>query len=414
MNNRDETPHDSPAQGYGGGGRWQSTAYLFTVSSHAPPALSERFQAQNQHWTPSGLLSCLRNKPSSESLSRRQELPQLHKESSVSDSGTSSDEQTGTVSKAAVVVNSRNRTAPGMHRHRYLREMDRHMILSRIDKGEKQSALAKEYHVSRSSICYLNKHRDQVLSRKVGPFSKHPKKRQLRKHICIGGTGPKDDFVHFPVLKKQSRAVALLLTLVQDRDTPQAEFCVYADRIIQLILEEAWSSYPIEKVAVLTSDREVADGIKLEKSICAISMGVVGCPLLNVLHRLHPDAKTGYVAIDEIRENEHTPVTVHLLDTHLPRSLTDYAILLLDFVSVGPQDVCNVIKELLSRGASETLITLVSLIVSMEVVTIVTNRYPHVNFMVADIDSTQEEIRPRVPPEASKSDRILRRFEKMY
>ncbi|GMF26297.1 unnamed protein product [Phytophthora lilii] len=48
---------------------------------------------------------------------------------------------------------------------RYLREIDRRRILMRIAQGEKQSALAKEYHVSRAAICNLNKHRAEVLSR---------------------------------------------------------------------------------------------------------------------------------------------------------------------------------------------------------------------------------------------------------
>ncbi|CAI5733202.1 unnamed protein product [Peronospora farinosa] len=65
---------------------------------------------------------------------------------------------------------------------RYLREIDRRRILIRIAQGEKQSALAKEYHVSRAAICNLNKHRAQVLSRNhEHPLAKHPKRRMLTK-----------------------------------------------------------------------------------------------------------------------------------------------------------------------------------------------------------------------------------------
>ncbi|CAH0475415.1 unnamed protein product [Peronospora belbahrii] len=67
---------------------------------------------------------------------------------------------------------------------RYLREIDRRHILMRIAQGEKQSALAKEYHVSRAAICNLNKHRAEVLSRNhEHPLAKHPKRRM--------GTRPK-------------------------------------------------------------------------------------------------------------------------------------------------------------------------------------------------------------------------------
>ncbi|CAI5722462.1 unnamed protein product [Peronospora destructor] len=65
---------------------------------------------------------------------------------------------------------------------RYLREIDRRRILIRIAQGEKQSALAKEYHVSRAAICNLNKHRAEVLLRNYEhPLAKHPKRRLLIK-----------------------------------------------------------------------------------------------------------------------------------------------------------------------------------------------------------------------------------------
>ncbi|KAF4043265.1 hypothetical protein GN244_ATG04475 [Phytophthora infestans] len=65
---------------------------------------------------------------------------------------------------------------------RYLREIDRRRILMRIAQGEKQSALAKEYQVSRAAICNLNKHRAEVLSRNhEHPLAKHPKRRMLSK-----------------------------------------------------------------------------------------------------------------------------------------------------------------------------------------------------------------------------------------
>jgi hypothetical protein len=65
---------------------------------------------------------------------------------------------------------------------RYLREIDRRRILMRIAQGEKQSALAKEYQVSRAAICNLNKHRAEVLSRNhEHPLAKHPKRRMLAK-----------------------------------------------------------------------------------------------------------------------------------------------------------------------------------------------------------------------------------------
>lgn len=62
---------------------------------------------------------------------------------------------------------------------RYLSEGDRRNIISRIDKGEKQVSLAKEYGVSRAAICNLYKNRKVVLTRvDRDPDAKHPKKQK--------------------------------------------------------------------------------------------------------------------------------------------------------------------------------------------------------------------------------------------
>ncbi|GAB9475777.1 putative uracil phosphoribosyltransferase [Globisporangium polare] len=65
--------------------------------------------------------------------------------------------------------------------------MDRRAILKRLDQGEKQSALAKEYHVSRSSTSWLLKNRAEVLARvnHQNPFCKHPKKPKLARGIAV-------------------------------------------------------------------------------------------------------------------------------------------------------------------------------------------------------------------------------------
>lgn len=65
---------------------------------------------------------------------------------------------------------------------RYLSEGDRRTIISRIEHGEKQVTLAKEYNVSRAAICNLYKNRKEVLTRvDRDPEAKHPKKQRPKK-----------------------------------------------------------------------------------------------------------------------------------------------------------------------------------------------------------------------------------------
>ncbi|KAG6615813.1 Uracil phosphoribosyltransferase [Phytophthora cinnamomi] len=64
---------------------------------------------------------------------------------------------------------------------RYLSEGDRKEIIARIDGGEKQVALAKEFNVSRAAICNLYKNRWEVLTRGVrDPTATHPKRSRKK------------------------------------------------------------------------------------------------------------------------------------------------------------------------------------------------------------------------------------------
>ncbi|DAZ99191.1 TPA: hypothetical protein N0F65_008224, partial [Lagenidium giganteum] len=53
----------------------------------------------------------------------------------------------------------------GRKRSRYLRDTDRRNIIQRIENGEKQAALAREFGVTRAAICHINKNRDEILTR---------------------------------------------------------------------------------------------------------------------------------------------------------------------------------------------------------------------------------------------------------
>ncbi|KAJ0410785.1 hypothetical protein ATCC90586_001414 [Pythium insidiosum] len=73
------------------------------------------------------------------------------------------------------------RVQPRERTSRYLSEEDRREIILRIDKGEKQVALAKEYQVSRAAICNLYKNRREVMIRvDRNPKAKHPKRSKTK------------------------------------------------------------------------------------------------------------------------------------------------------------------------------------------------------------------------------------------
>ncbi|DAZ99088.1 TPA: hypothetical protein N0F65_008393 [Lagenidium giganteum] len=270
---------------------------------------------------------------------------------------------------------------------RYLREIDRRIILSRIERGEKQAALAKEYQVSRAAICNLKKHRDEVMSRTdENPLAKHPKKPRPRVPQPRNSRSTRDSDDESGVHELKTRSMALLLTTLRNKNTSLIEFRRCAERILRLLVEEALAIAPIKKVEVWMNDDEKMKGFGMEQPPCAISMEQNGCPLLDIFHLVEPEQPTGYVRIDANEEEAARRITI--LDAHLPASLNNHSVLIFDVASTCPKAVLTVIQRLLSRGAVAKSIFLVTLFVYPDVIAMVHTNHPTVQIVTAQIDPT--------------------------
>lgn len=322
---------------------------------------------------------------------------------------------------------------------RYLCERDRRVILSRIDQGEKQSVLAKEFQVSRAAICNLNKHREAVMSRRdENPLAKHPKKsrnaapkpapvlpiamastttsnnssssthrypssssmtsQQPRRTLQALPSAPAR--CHAPVQVLKSQAVALLLTRIENVTTSTVEFRRCTDRIVHLLMEEALSCGPIATLDVSISDHEQVDGVHMENPPCAISVMDTACPLLQMFRQLEPDRPTAYARVDAqpmawspSSDSPDTMVaysskSVRLVDAQLPSTLQYHNTFILEFVAMSSQRLCAVVGKLLTQhSACASMITVVALFVAPEVIAQVHAQYPSVRFLVLRVDT---------------------------
>ncbi|CEG36255.1 Predicted uracil phosphoribosyltransferase [Plasmopara halstedii] len=291
---------------------------------------------------------------------------------------------------------------------RYLREMDRRVILSRIEQGEKQSALAKEYQVSRAAICNLNKHRDEVLSRKDGnPLAKHPKKPRLKTGGRKSGKHEwqehqedvKDQ--HLGVYAVESRAVVLLLTSLRKKQATVNEFRRSSDRLIRIVLEEALAFVPVKAVEIFLPNHSKSDGVALEHPPCAISMESAGSPMLELFHLIEPDQPTGYMTFTDMTlQSMETQLCGH----RLPTSLNYHNVFLLDHVLTSPHLVMNVVRRLQEHGAVVPMITFVALLATREAVTTLHGMFPMLNIVVAQVEDGR----------TMATDMILDRMEQVY
>ncbi|KAF1317112.1 putative uracil phosphoribosyltransferase, partial [Globisporangium splendens] len=344
----------------------------------------------------------MRRAKSASSLS---DVQQFKMDNSPSSKSTSSASSSCTTSTSATTCTGTGKKS------RYLREMDRRAILARLDKGEKQSVLAKEYQVSRSSICNLYKHRDEVLSRvNQNPFTKHPKKpraggianKATEKLItCVkaiyspfqsaaadNSTGA-NNFLG-QVHKVNSRAASVLLSIVDKPDISLPEFRRCSNQIMLLLIEEALVMIPTLTAAFVGPFASTAAAVSPPKTkaspICAITMEQTHHAILDVFHSVEPHCPRGYVQFE--RSQWHQDVKIKLVESQLSSALYNHNVLLLDVAVTSPQMVSIAIESLVRNGALEAKITIVAVFVSREVVEMVQTRFPAVRIILTELESS--------------------------
>jgi uracil phosphoribosyltransferase len=301
---------------------------------------------------------------------------------------------------------------------RYLREIDRRAILARIESGEKQSELAKEYQVSRAAICNLNKHREEVFARKDGnPLAKHPKKPRPKtpkptvagmpssmkwsssgnnrySYVLGNGGGSSLERSKLGVHEMKSRAVALLLTTLRKKFTTPIEFRRVSERLMRLLLEEALALVPIRRVDIVIYEQRREAGVVMEHPPCAISMEQDGCPMLELFHEMEPEQPTGYICFDspedKSQSDDASATTLSLLDAHLPASLSYHNVFLLAHVASSGERLCAAVHCLLERGASKAMVSIVSLVASTDAVQQLHAQHPDVKLLAAQIVSDSD------------------------
>ncbi|TYZ58630.1 hypothetical protein PybrP1_010354 [[Pythium] brassicae (nom. inval.)] len=327
----------------------------------------------------------------------------------------------------------------GSKTSRYLREMDRRDILTRIGQGEKQAALAKEYNISRSAVCNLHKKRQQVLARAhASPFAKHPKvgrsvvgrvdaSSPLSASAALDsnpssandGASVAGDMADGGLCRITSRAAAVLLRAVVDPATRASDFRRYSDRLMRLVLEEALALAQTRPVAESLTNGSSYDNATTARPSCAISMEQRGCPMLDHFRLLEPEQPTGCARITNSSPEAAThgeranqqPLAVDIL----PVDLAQHDVLLLDTVVESGDLVCRAIDKVVALGASigdagaicESQIVLAALFVSSEALETVTRRHPRVRVVSADGDL------PRAPEQfAAHATSFRARFER--
>ncbi|TYZ63181.1 hypothetical protein PybrP1_002763 [[Pythium] brassicae (nom. inval.)] len=151
---------------------------------------------------------------------------------------------TATASGNAQAESSSAADKTGKKRARYLRDTDRRSIIQRIDSGEKQAVLAREFGVTRAAVCHIKKNREEIISRydqlmqsareMEGAGMLPESQSRESRALSASTTG-----ASVVVLEVHSRAVPILVTTLRDVNTRPVDFRRAACRLIVILIEEA-------------------------------------------------------------------------------------------------------------------------------------------------------------------------------
>ncbi|KAF4029338.1 Uracil phosphoribosyltransferase [Phytophthora infestans] len=333
---------------------------------------------------------------------------------------------------------------------RYLSESDRREIITRIDGGENQVALAREFCVSRAAICNLyknrwevltrgsrsseSKHRDQIRGRAAGDRAhgsrrshRPPRIAQLYLHrLRYTQTYPRyqlADFVqgahseHYqassnqrsPVEETVSSPVASrpfrvheasaysypcrnLIAALRDESISAGMFQQRATRLLRLLIEEALTCLPHDHVQIKNRFGDVCYATTAldERDVCGISMEDKGMVLLRAFSTISPTSPTGVVSINPRTAEDKNSDEEGLATIHaqLPPVSPHQVVLLLDVQCATGNEACAVLYHLIhEKQIPAKSINFVTIISSFEGLQTVYRHFPDVTLITAQVDT---------------------------
>lgn len=313
-----------------------------------------------------------------------------------------------TSTRSSKSVQVRERTS------RYLSGADRQVIIDRINAGEKQVALAREYGVSRAAVCNLYKHwrqgskrsrRDRRQARSddsdtssmasSSPVTTSTFTQQWQQEnqsypsedhrVSFSLDEPEHSptrpsfqdvaslvpevapdtrglvasmwtpYVPFRVHEASTSSLAIrrLVGDLRDANCVGTEFRKYASRLMRLLIEEALTQLPSHEIEVQTSCGDICRVARPmdERDIIGITMEQSPSYLFEAFSVIQPNAPSGFVELDRPISTEDAFKKSSSTNSQLPRTNSRNVTMLLDVECTTGAEACAAIQHLVNACA---------------------------------------------------------------
>ncbi|KAG0257922.1 Uracil phosphoribosyltransferase, synthesizes UMP from uracil [Mortierella polycephala] len=184
-----------------------------------------------------------------------------------------------------------------------------------------------------------------------------------------------------------------MMGIIRDKNTNRENFVFYADRIIRLLVEEGLNHLPVVETTILTPTGQEYQGVEFQGRICGVSIIRAGESMEQGLRDVCRSVRIGKILI---QRDEETALPKLYYSKFPPDIATRYCLLLDPALATGGSAM-KAIEVLIDHGVPEERILFVNLICCPEGITAVTDKFPAIKVVTAEIDGGLNEKKYIVP-----------------
>jgi len=213
-------------------------------------------------------------------------------------------------------------------------------------------------------------------------------------HLQKLGMWPLPPKVH--VLK--SLALDALFTIIRNKDTPQASFVRYGDRLMRILAEEGLARLPQAQPATVQTPCGPFQGREYgipAQDLCGVSVIRSGDTLLEAVRQICEGMAVGHVLV---QRDESDPEKKAIYFYHkLPPDVANRTVMLVDPMLATGGSACAAIKCLLDAGVKEDRILFLNVVSCPEGIKKICTDHPGITIVTAALDPSMNENKYIVP-----------------
>eukprot|EP00438_Fugacium_kawagutii_P016269 Skav226632 [mRNA] locus=scaffold2041:603367:616535:+ [translate_table: standard] len=192
-----------------------------------------------------------------------------------------------------------------------------------------------------------------------------------------------------------SPAISMLMSIIRDKRTCQADYVRAADRLMAILAEEGIARLPCVKPQVIETPCGPFNGVTVPDghTICAVDIVRSGGILLEAVRKVLPDLKTAKILI---QRDEETALP-KLFYSKLPDGIENLHVVLCDPMLATGGSALTAIEVLKEAGVKEENILFINVVSCPEGLQALAKKAPGVRILTCGLDSHLNEVKFIVP-----------------